>query len=141
MSTVPCGESIDFDILRVGSCRSMIRAPDLGDVGLGHDEGVAVAAVEPLGDVAGELEVLALVVAHGHPVGVVEEDVGGHQRRVGEQPGRHELLPVGLLLELRHAAQLAEAGRALHQPGQLGVLGDVALDEQGAASGSMPLAR
>ena len=56
----------------------MTRAADLGDGGLGHDERVAVAAVEALGDVAGQLEVLALVVAHRHPVGVVEEDVGGH---------------------------------------------------------------
>ena len=61
------------------------------DGGLGHDERVAVAGVEPDGEVAGELDVLALVVAHGHPVGVVEEDVGRLQRRVGEQAGGDEL--------------------------------------------------
>ena len=33
---------------------------------------------------------LALVVADGHLVGVVEEDVGGHERRVGEQAAGHE---------------------------------------------------
>ena len=84
---------------------------DRGDDVLGHDERVAVAAVEALGDVAGQLEVLALVVADRHLVGVVEEDVGGLERRVGEQPGRHELGPVGLVLELRHAPQLAERWR------------------------------
>ena len=105
---------------------------DRGDGGLGHDERVAVAAVEALGDVAGELEVLALVVAHRHLVGVVQEDVGRLQRRVGEQPGGDEVLPLGLVLELRHAPQLPEAGDALQDPGQLGVLGHVALDEQGA---------
>ena len=93
-STVPCGESTDFDILRVGSWRSMTRAADRGDVGLGHHEGAAVAAVEPLGHVAGQLEVLALVVADRDPVGVVEEDVGRHERRVGEQAGARRTLAV-----------------------------------------------
>src|SRR5690606_41790265 len=45
-------------------------------------------------------------------LGVVEQDVGGHERRVGEEPGRHELAALGLLLELRHPAQLAEGRRA-----------------------------
>ena len=62
---------------RSGLCRSMTRAPALRDGGLGHHEGLAVAAVEALGDVAGELEVLALVVAHRDPVGVV---AGGCRR-------------------------------------------------------------
>ena len=51
---------------------------DLGHGSLGHDEGLAVAAVEADGEVAGELEVLPLVVADGDLVGVVEEDVGRH---------------------------------------------------------------
>ena len=37
---------------------------------------VAVAAVEPLREVAGQLEVLALVLADRHAVGLVEQDVG-----------------------------------------------------------------
>ena len=78
---MPCGESTDFDIFAVGSCRSMTRAPTGGMACLGHHEGLAVAVVEALGDVAGELEVLALVVAHRDLVGVVQEDVGGHERR------------------------------------------------------------
>ena len=49
-----------------------------------------------------------LVVADGHLVGVVEEDVGGHEHRVVEQPDAHRLLALGLLLELGHAPQLAE---------------------------------
>jgi hypothetical protein len=82
--------------------------------------------------------VLALVVAHRHDVGVVQEDVGGLQRRVGEQAGGHEpagALALGLVLELGHPRQLAEAGVALHQPGQAGVLGHVALHEQRARLG------
>ena len=81
--------------------------------GLGDDERLAEAVVEADGDVAGDLDVLALVVADGHLVGVVEQDVGGLQRRVGEQPGGDELaLALGrLVLELGHPRQLAEADR------------------------------
>ena len=83
---MPRGESTDLDILRSGCWRSITRAPDRGDGRLGDGEGRAVAVVEPDGQLAGELEVLALVVADRDPLGVVEEDVGGHEHRVGEQP-------------------------------------------------------
>ena len=43
----------------------MTRAPTLGMSASGTAKVVAVAAVERLGDVPGELEVLALVVADG----------------------------------------------------------------------------
>ena len=110
----------------------MTRAADRGDGRLGHDEGLAVAVVEADGQVPGELEVLALVVAHRDPLGVVEQDVGRHEHGIGEQPGPHRLLLAALVLELGHPAQLPEGGGALEQPRQPGVLGDVALDEQGA---------
>src|SRR3954447_15822629 len=76
----------------------------------GHREGVTEAAVEPDREVAGELQVLALVVAHGHLVGLVDEDVGGHQDRVGEQAhrGAGRAVALALVLELRHPARLAE---------------------------------
>ena len=139
---MPWADSADLDIFLAGSWRSMIRAPRPagGDGGLGHDEGRPVAGVEPLGQVPGQLEVLALVVADRHPVGVVEEDVGGHQRRVGEQadPGRLLAAFGRLVLELGHPPQLAHAGRALEQPGQLGVLGDVALHEERGHLGVEP---
>ena len=127
----PASVSADLHIFDVGSWRSITRAPACGDHRLGHDERVAEAVVEADRDVAGDLDVLALVVADRHLVGVVQQDVGGLQRRVGEQPGGDEVgLALGrLVLELRHPAQLAEADRALHHPRQLGVLGDVALHE------------
>jgi segregation and condensation protein A len=103
--------------------------PDRGDRGLGDDEQLAVAAVEALRELAGELEVLALVVAHGHPVRLVEKDVGSHEHWVGEEANPHRLLAVPLGLELGHAAQLAHGRGALEQPGEARVLGDVALDE------------
>jgi hypothetical protein len=102
------------------------------DVGLGHPEGVAEAVVEPLRQVAGELDVLALVLADRHLVGLVEQDVGRLQDRVGEQAHRRVVAATagGLVLELRHPARLAEAGDAAEHPGELGVLRHVGLDEQ-----------
>ena len=84
-STVPCGVPPVVDIFSSGSWRSMIRAPDLGIDALGHRERLAEARVEALGDVAGELEVLALVVADRDDVGLVEQDVARHQHRVVEE--------------------------------------------------------
>ena len=109
----------------------------LGRDRLRDDERVAEAVVEADRDVAGDLDVLALVVADGDLVGVVQHDVGGLERRVGEQPGRDEVaLALGrLVLELGHPAELAEADRALHDPAELGVLGHVALDEDGGDLG------
>ncbi len=107
----------------------MIRAPGLGVDARGNLERLAEASVEALGDVARELEVLALVVADRDVRRLVEEDVAGHQDRVGEEAGDEELLPLALLLELRHPAEVAVARHRREQPGGLGVRGDVALRE------------
>ena len=100
--------------------------------GLGHGEHLAVAVVEPDGQLARQLEVLALVIAHGHQRGVVEEDVRRHQDRIGEQPDPDRLLRPRLVLELRHPPQLAHGRGALEEPGQAWMLGDMALEEEGA---------
>ena len=84
------------DINRSGSCRFLIRRAVLGDRDLGHDERLAEALVEALGDVARELDVLALVVADRDEVGLVEQDVAGHQHGVGEEAGGDEVLLGGL---------------------------------------------
>ena len=59
----------------------MIFAPISGIRALGDDERLAEAVVEALRDVAGELEMLALVLADRYAVGPVEEDVGRLQAR------------------------------------------------------------
>ena len=69
---MPWGIGAVVDIFAVGVCRSMTRAATGGMAALGDDEGVAEAVVEPHRQVAGQLEVLALVVADGDPLGVVE---------------------------------------------------------------------
>ena len=107
----------------------------LGESRLGNHQGVPEPVVEPDGQFTGQLEVLALVVSDRYPFGVVEQDVGALEDRVGEQTNPHRILAVTLLLELGHPAQLAHGGGALEQPGHLNVLGDVALHEQGAALG------
>ncbi len=114
--------------------------PGRGIDGFRNDERLPVSGVEALGQVPGQLQMLALIVAYRHPVGVVEQDVGRHENRVGEQTGAGRFLSAlgRLVLELGHAPQFAEARRAFQHPRQLGVSRDVALDEEGAGVGVEP---
>ena len=103
---------------------------------LGHDERLAEAGVEALRDVAHQLDMLPLVVAHRHLRGPVGEHVGRHQHRVVEEPRADELpLRRRLLLELVHAVEVADRGHAGQKPAELRVLLDVALTEENAALG------
>src|SRR5262249_56517145 len=84
--------------------------------------------VELLREVARELQVLLLVLADGYMRGTVNEDVGGHQGRIGvETDGGILAVLARLLLELGHAVEPAEAGDAVEHPGKLGMLGEPAL--------------
>ena len=86
--------------------------------------------VELDGDVAGQLEMLLLVLADRHVGGAIGEDVGGHQHRIVVEADRGVLAVLaGLLLELGHAVEPAEAGDAVEDPGELGVGEDLALVE------------
>ncbi len=72
----------------------------------------AEIGVELLCDVAGQFEVLLLVLAHGDMRRAVGKDVGGHQHGIiVEADGGVLAILARLLLELRHAVQPAEAGR------------------------------
>ena len=73
--------------------------------GFGQDEGFTEPMVEPNRGIAGDFNVLALVITDRHLVGVVQQDVCGLQCRVGEQPAADEvLLTLGrLVLELCHS--------------------------------------
>ena len=90
----------------------MIRAAQLGYAVLGdHQHVFAEACVEAPSDVAHELEVLALVLAHGDLMGAVGQHVGRLQDRVVQQPRGHELaLAHRLVAELVHAVELADGG-------------------------------
>ena len=104
----------------------------------GQHEGLAVAVVESLGYVSGEFNVLTLVGAYRHIVGVIEQDIGRLQRRIGEQTSGDELLAVGFVLELRHSGEFPERRGAFEQPGAFGVFVQMALHEQGADIGVQP---
>ena len=86
--------------------------------------------VEAAGQIAADLDVLHLVLADRHDVGVVGQNVGGHQHRIGEQPGVGRQ-PLGLLLLVGVASFQQPQRRAGHQqPAQLGDLRHVRLHEQ-----------
>ena len=93
-------------------------------------DGGGKVIVEFLSDVAGQFQMLFLILAHrnvGRPVG---QNIRGHQNRIGVQPnGSLFAVLSGLLLELRHPAQPADPRHAVEDPGQLGVLGNLALIE------------
>ena len=69
---------------------------------------------------------LSLIVAHGHGVRLVNQDVRRLEDRIGEDP---QVLsgPIGLLLELSHSLQLPEPGECAEDPGKLDVLGHLRL--------------
>jgi hypothetical protein len=63
--------------------------------------------------------VLALVLADRHQVRVVEQYVGGHEDRVVVEPDARRLGTTfsGLVLELRHARELADLRYTVEEPG------------------------
>ena len=74
---------------------------------------------------------LLLILAHGDIVGLIEQDIRRHQRRIGEETAVDVLAVLGgLVLKLRHARELAEHRIAVQDPAELGVLRHVGLDEQ-----------
>src|SRR6185369_1042498 len=133
---VGLGEDLDRVPDRLAHLPDAVRAEDrrrLGEDGLRLDERFAVTAVERPHDLAAQLEVGGLVLADRDAVGAVDDDVGGLQDRVGEQ---RVVDVVGLLLLLllvgRRPLDPADRRDGREQPGQLRVLGAVALDEERA---------
>ena len=125
------------DVRDSGSWKFMIRA-DLRVAALGHLL-FAEPRVEPLRDVAHQLDVLALIVADRDVGSSVREHVGCHEHGVKNRPAGHQLaLLFGLLLELVHPVEIAVGRHRAQQPGQLGVLMDVGLPEEDAAVGVEP---
>ena len=106
-------------------------------------------------EAACQLQVLFLVLAYGHEVGVVDQDVHGHQGGVGQQTGVDTLVGLiaydflfylvalgmdaqglaRLVLERGGAHQLADAHVHVHQQIHLRNLGHVALDVDGVLVG------
>ena len=79
---------------------------------------------------------LALILPHGDDIGLIEQDVGGHEGGIGKEAGVDVVGVLGgLVLELGHAAKLAEHGIAVEDPGQLRVGGHHGLDKEDAPVG------
>ena len=96
-------------------------------LGFGDHEGLAHTVIEALGHVAGHLQVLKLVLAHGHVVRIVQQDVGGHQHRVGEEARVHVLQTVRLVFETMRQGEAGVGEEAAQVPGKFSHLGYVAL--------------
>ena len=91
------GEDLDRVAERLAHLLGAVRAQDDGRLGedrLRLRERLAVAGVEGAHDLAGQLQVRRLVLAHRHERRLVDDDVGGLQHGVGEQP---EVDVVGLV--------------------------------------------
>ena len=74
---------------------------------------------------------LLLILAHGHEVRTIEQNVRSHQAGIGKQTAI-DIFRIfrAFILKLRHSRQLAEHGVALEHPAQLSVLMDVGLNKQ-----------
>ena len=103
------------------------------DVGFrdGEDGGVgAKGAIEALGGITGDLDVLLLILPDRHERAAVDQNVGGledgivEQPRVGREPLRHLILVGDRFFELR------DGGERVENPGQFVQLRHVALDEE-----------
>ena len=129
-------------VVGLGHLGGAVQSGDLHELAaevVGHGQlevFVLVDVVEPLREVTGHLEVLLLVFAHGHHVGVVEQNVGGHQHGVGEQAGVDVVgLAAHLLLEGGHALQFADIDIHGKQQRELAHLRHVALHVDGRLFG------
>ena len=90
----------------------------LAQINIGNGEDIfAIQAVETLCQVAGDFQMLFLVVADGDEVGLIQEDVRCHEGRIGQQTGRNGVaLFRCLVLILSHSFQFTDVGRRNHHP-------------------------
>ena len=74
---------------------------------------------------------LLLILAYRHQIRLIQQDIRRHKRRIGKQSAV-DIVGIfrAFILELRHAAQLAEHGVAVENPAQLRVLVHMALEKQ-----------
>ena len=93
--------------------------------------------IETACDLARELDVRELVLADRHQVRAWHQDVRDLHDRVGEEGDGHRLLAevVHLRLQRRVALQHPERQEPAEPDGELGVLGDEALDDEAALRG------
>ena len=82
---------------------------------------------------------LLLVLADRHMRRAIDQNIGGHQHGIiVEADGGVLAVLAGLVLELRHAVQPANARDAVQDPGEFGVFGNLALVEDDVLLGVDP---
>ena len=121
-SSKPTVLPIDFDILAWPSRPMMRRVGVNSAAGSGKVRPLGrESRVPPAGDLARQLEVLDLVLADGHGVGPVQQDVGRLQHRIVQQARGNALLALRFVLELGLAFELAKRCDRVENPRQLGM--------------------
>jgi hypothetical protein len=98
--------------LLIGLVQSHDASAHGGQLRFRDDECLPVEGIEPLGDVASELEMLGLVVTHGHDSRLIKQNIGRHQHRILQQPIADRFLSGGLCLELCHPFQPSDRSDA-----------------------------
>ncbi|CNV14760.1 Uncharacterised protein [Salmonella enterica subsp. enterica serovar Bovismorbificans] len=77
-------------------------------------ENITIQPVKTLGDIAAQFQMLLLIFAYRHQIGLVQQDVCRHQHRVIKQAGVNVFrIARRFIFKLRHTAQLAEIGIAV----------------------------
>ena len=66
---------------------------------------------------------LFLIFADWDLVGVVEEDVGGHESGVGEEADTNKVFAIRLVFVLGHTIELADGGDAVENPRSVSMVG------------------
>ena len=129
------GEDRDRVVGALAHLALTVRAQDHRSVAedrlrLGEDR--SVSAVEGPHDLAAELQVRRLVLADRHAGGLVDGDIGRLEDRVVEQP--HAVLDAVLTLLLIGGCPFRPRDRhdRVEDPGELRVLGQVRLTDEGA---------
>ena len=116
------------------------------DIGLGkHFAAVElVEVVEAARHLARQLDMRRLVLADGHILRLVQQNVGRHQQRIAEKAVGGQILAGQILLHLLvagHALEPAERSDHAEQQLQFGMLQNMALQKEHGFAGSSPAAR
>ena len=89
----------------------------LAQIRLRYREDIPVDGVEALCDIPRDLQMLQLILADRNHVCLIEQDIGGHQYRIGKQPRIDVIRMFGrLVLKLRHAVQFSHIGKTVQDP-------------------------
>ena len=81
---------------------------------------------------------LDLIFANGNEVCSIEQDVGGLEHRIVQQPCRNAFLPRCFILELRLALELTQGRDRVEYPGEFGMFRHHRLDEHRSAGWVQP---